>query len=127
MLFRSFYGQTPLVSDFNSDGYPDFIWVNINDRSRAFLNKGGKNQFLKVQLPNNASSLGAKVRVKRADGVLLNKVFTTGVGYMSDQTHTLFFGLGPSRSIPFLEIKWPDGFKKTYPVKQVNTLVQIKK
>ncbi len=37
------YGITPLVSDFNKDGYLDLVWVNIDSPTKVFMNKGGKN------------------------------------------------------------------------------------
>jgi hypothetical protein len=33
-----FFGQTPIVVDFNSDNYPDLVYLNQNGPVRVFLN-----------------------------------------------------------------------------------------
>ena len=37
-----FFGQTPIVVDFNSDNYPDLVYLNQNGPVRVFLNDGSK-------------------------------------------------------------------------------------
>ena len=36
------FGITPLVSDFNQDGYLDLVWANIGSPSLVFMNNGGE-------------------------------------------------------------------------------------
>ena len=55
------YGITPLVSDFNQDGYPDIIHVNLQGTSRALISKGGPNRYLKFAMPDNIACLGVKI------------------------------------------------------------------
>ena len=103
------YEISPLVADFNDDGYLDIIRVNLDGPSRAFLNSGGPNGFLKVRLPDNVHSLGAIVEVILADGKKLTKQFTSGEGLASDQSHDLIFGLGSTSSIEKVSISYANG------------------
>ena len=92
------YSIAPITADFNADGYPDIVHVNIAGRSQAFLSKGGDAGFLKVRLPNRVSSIAATVEVTLADGSILTKPFVSGEGLGSDPSHVLVFGLGDQRA-----------------------------
>lgn len=88
------YGITPLTADFNQDGYPDLVHVNLLGKQKVFLSKGGDQGYLKIKLPNTVDSIGSKVRVTLDDGRTLIQHFVVGEGLCSDQSHTLIFGLG---------------------------------
>ena len=88
-----YFGISPLTADFNQDGYPDLIHINLLGPQKVFLSKGGDAAYLKVRLPNTASSVGAKVEVTLKDGSVLNNTFVVGEGLCSDQSHILIFGL----------------------------------
>ncbi len=92
------YSISPITADFNADGYPDIVHVNIAGRSQAFLSKGGDAGFLKVTLPNRVSSIAATVEVTLSDGSMLTKPFVSGEGLCSDPSHILVFGLGDQRA-----------------------------
>jgi len=92
------YSIAPITADFNADGYPDIVHVNIAGRSQAFLSNGGDNAYLKVKLPNRVSSIAATVEVTLADGSMLTKSFVSGEGLCSDPSHTLIFGLGDQQA-----------------------------
>ena len=92
------YAITPITADFNADGYPDIVHVNIAGRSQAYLSMGGDAGFLKVKLPNHVSSIAAIVEVTLADGSMLTKPFVSGEGLGSDPSHILVFGLGDQRA-----------------------------
>jgi hypothetical protein len=87
------FGMTPLAGDFNGDGRPDIAQINIGGRSTVLLNKGGKNHYLKVVLPDTARSLGAIVSVKMLSGKIISKPFLVGKNLGGDSSHALFFGL----------------------------------
>ena len=88
------YGITPLTADFNQDGYPDLVHVNLLGPQKVFLSQGGDQGFLKVKLPNTVASIGAKVTVTLEDNSRIVQTFVVGEGLLSDQSHTLIFGLG---------------------------------
>jgi hypothetical protein len=88
------YAISPLMSDFNQDGYLDLIWTNIGSPTLAYLNNGGQNNYLDVKLEDNAKTLGAKVIVKTESGKILTEDFIVGEGLSSDQSAIVHFGLG---------------------------------
>jgi len=93
-----YFGISPLTADFNQDGYPDLIHVNLLGPQKVFLSKGGNANYLKVKLPNTVKSVGAKVVVTLADGSRLHNTFVVGEGLCSDQSHVLNFGLGEQQA-----------------------------
>jgi hypothetical protein len=88
------YSIAPITADFNQDGYPDIVHVNLAGRSQVFLSQGGEAGYLKVKLPNNVASIAATVTVTLDDGTTLMKPFVSGEGLCSDPSHVLIFGLG---------------------------------
>ncbi|MDF1665443.1 MAG: VCBS repeat-containing protein, partial [Planctomycetota bacterium] len=119
------YEIAPLLADFNGDGYLDQIRVNLAGRSRAFLSKGGRNKFLKVQLPINAKWLGAKVSLVLKNGTTLVDWHVSGEGLCSDQEHVIVFGLGESRIPNKIIVNAPGGLKIEQAIHEANTLVKV--
>jgi hypothetical protein len=103
------YEITPLVADFNNDGYLDVVRVNLAGPTRAFLSGGGKNGFVKIRLSDTPASIGALVEVGLRGGRKLTKQFTSGEGLASDQSHDLIFGLGDAKSIENVTVFYADG------------------
>lgn len=54
------FAITPLISDFNLDGYQDLVWVNISGPAKVFLNKGGDNNYLQLTFLENAKKYWCK-------------------------------------------------------------------
>lgn len=65
------YAITPLVSDFNKDGYSDLIYVNLSSDIQAHINNGGAHHYLGIRFPENADYAGSKVTVAMSDGQIL--------------------------------------------------------
>jgi len=119
------YEITPLLADFNNDGYRDIIKINLAGKSRAFLSRGGKAGYLKVRLPETAESLGALVEVERGDGVKLTQQFTSGEGLGSDQSHELIFGLGDNKLIKQVTVHYANGTTRQMGPQEVNSTLQV--
>ena len=102
------YGISPLTADFNKDGYPDLIHINLKGPQKVFLSTGGDANYLKVQLPNTVASIGAKVMVGLDNGTVLHNTFVVGEGLCSDQTHVLTFGLGLQKATT-ISVSYLDG------------------
>lgn len=118
------YGISPLTADFNQDGYPDLIHMNLSDTQNIFMSKGGSQGYLKVQLPNNVDSIGANVTVKLEDGTSLVRQFVLGEGLVSDQSHILIFGLGEQIAIS-IAIENLVGFTKQLTGEFRNELINV--
>ena len=120
------FGVTSLVSDFNKDGYLDMIWTNIDTPSLAYINKGGENNYLQVDLGEFVYAQGAKVTVTTPTKTLTDWL-VTGEGLASDQTALLQFGLGKEEQITRIEINLVNGVNLIVDRPQINTLLDLKK
>lgn len=118
------YAITPLVSDFNKDGYLDMIWTNIGSPSLAYLNKGNTNNYIQIYLSKNAKNIGAIVTVNLASDKKLTDFLITGEGLASDQTSVLHFGLGKGIAIKNITIKRIDGSAQTIENPEINTTIK---
>lgn len=121
-----YYGMTPLVSDFNADGYPDLVYINLDGPVRAFLNNGGANHFVKIVIQDSASSLGASVTLTKLDGTIMNKQVVTSTGMLSDQSDVLTFGIGRDESVQSVIITWPDGRVETIREVEIDQQIVVK-
>lgn len=118
------YSISPIHADFNQDGYPDVVHVNLAGRSQAFISKGGDAGYLKVKLPNQVSSIAAVVSVMLEDGATLTKPFVSGEGLGSDPSHILTFGLGGGTATS-VSVHCIDGKRQEHTGKFRNELVEI--
>jgi len=102
------YAITPLVSDFNKDGYLDLVWVNIGSSTKVFINDGGTNNYLQLSFAENAENIGAKVKVTTTSGRVITEDYIIGEGLVSDQSATVHIGLGKD-SIKNVEVIYING------------------
>lgn len=107
-VVNKYYGITPLTSDFNKDGYPDLIYINLNGPVKAYINDGGNHNYISVRLPETSLYAGATVTVTLNDGTILSDVYAIGEGFCSDQTATLTFGLGKLESVASISVLLPN-------------------
>jgi hypothetical protein len=121
-----FYGITALVSDFNKDGYLDLIWTNIDGPAFAYLNEGGSNNHIQINLVENAATMGAKVTVETPTKKLTDWL-VTGEGLASDQTALLNFGLGDETTVNKITIQYSNGKVEELLNPKVNTIVDVQK
>jgi enediyne biosynthesis protein E4 len=61
---------------------------------------------------SNRMGLGAQIRVTTDDGRKLYNEATTSTGYAASSDPRVHFGLGGSRVISELEIRWPSGTRQ---------------
>ncbi len=120
------FGITSLVSDFNQDGYLDMIWTNIDTPSMAYINQGGTNNYLQVDLGDDAESQGAKVMVETSTKKLTDWL-VSGEGLASDQTALLNFGLGTETSINKITVNYANGSVFELEKPAINSVIDIKK
>jgi hypothetical protein len=103
------FSIAPVTADFNNDGRPDIVHINIAGRSKVFLSSGeSRNGFLKVQLPRDVSSIGAMVTIELEDGKKLFRPFVSGEGLSSDSSHIIIVGLGTQRADK-VSVRYIDG------------------
>ncbi|TCL62620.1 VCBS repeat protein [Mariniflexile fucanivorans] len=119
------FGITALVSDFNKDGYLDMIWTNIDSPSLAYINKGGVNNFIQIDLEDAAKDQGAKVTITTATKTL-TEWLVTGEGLASDQTALLHFGLGQDTEVKRVLVQYLNGKTDEVINPKINTILNIK-
>ncbi|WP_299312788.1 CRTAC1 family protein [uncultured Aquimarina sp.] len=120
------FGITSLVSDFNQDGYLDMVWTNIDTPSLAYINQGGTNNYIQIDLKDNAESQGAKVTIE-TDTKKLTDWLVSGEGLASDQTALLNFGLGTDSSIHKITVNYTNGSTFELENPKINSIVDINK
>lgn len=119
------FSISPLTADFNNDGYPDLLHVNLNGPIKAFINDGGKGNFLKVKLPNNVASIGSTVKIATGSGKTYTAPFISGEGLCSDQSHVLIFGLGNEDKIQSVSVKYLSGKESVNENPTINSTVMV--
>jgi hypothetical protein len=122
---NALFGISPLTADFNNDGYPDLLQVNISGPIKAFINNGGKSNFLKVKLPNNLTSIGATIKVVTGSGKTYIAPYINGEGLCSDQSHILIFGLGDEDMVQSVNVQYLSGSKKVLKNPKINTTLKV--
>ena len=105
------------VGDFDNDGDPDLLIVNMNEAPSLLRNdnKSG-NAWIQVALKgtrSNRDAIGARVGVT-AGGRVLTGVKLSQSGYYSVNDPRLHFGLGAARAIDAIEVTWPSGGVETW-------------
>jgi hypothetical protein len=99
--------------DLDNDGFIDAA-INCNDGRAVILrNRGGNgNHWLSLQLIGSASNrdgIGASVRIVRDDGGEQYAFVSTSGSYLSASDKRAHFGLGKSKQVTLVEIRWPSG------------------
>jgi hypothetical protein len=100
-------------ADFDNDGRVDAVVSVANGPAKLFHNvTAGDSHWLAIRLRGrraNRQGLGAVVHVHLPDGRDLYNQATTTVGYASSSEAVVRFGLGSSRAVESVEIRWPGG------------------
>ena len=122
---NALYGISPLTADFNNDGYPDLLHINLDGPVKAFINEGGDANYVKVKLPDNVASIGATITVTTASGKTYTAPFISGEGLMSDQSHVVVFGLGDEDSLHDITVRYLSGDEKIIESPKVNSIVEV--
>src|SRR5271157_4483522 len=97
--------------DMDNDGRIDAVVTVLNGKLRYFHNisKNG-NHWILLKLigrKSNRMGLGAQIRITAEDGSKQYNEATTAVGYACASDSRVHFGLGASKTIREIGIKWP--------------------
>ncbi len=99
--------------DIDNDGRIDAVVTVLNGPLKYFHNvsKNG-NHWILLKLTgkkSNRMGLGAQIRVTTEDGKSQYNEATTAVGYACASDSRVHFGLGASKTIREIDIRWPSG------------------
>ena len=65
-----------------------------------------------VGTKSNRMGIGARIRITTDDGRMLYNEATTSTGYAASSDPRVHFGLGNSRVMKEIEIRWPSGTRQ---------------
>lgn len=109
-------GKALCVGDLNDDQRPDLLASQNNGPVLGFYNQCRGNKPLAVRLrggAGNPTAAGAVVTVRLSDGKSQTQEIYAGGGYLSQNSPTLFFGLGSHETAQKIEVRWPGGAVQT--------------
>jgi len=101
------------------------VRINLQGQSKVQMSQGHDNDYLKLELPNTAASLGAVATAHLTSGKKLTKQFITSEGLGSDSTHLLYFGLGKGDGVDSVEIQYLKGAVQTIDNPAVNSVIKV--
>jgi enediyne biosynthesis protein E4 len=96
--------------------YGDLVVTALGAPVRVFRNiTDNRNHWLLIKLvgtKSNRMGIGAQIRVTTNDGRMLYNEATTSTGYAASSDPRVHFGLGSSRGLKEIEIRWPSGTRQ---------------
>jgi len=102
--------------DLFNDGRMDLVVTALGGPVRIFRNvtQTGNHWILlkPVGTKSNRMGIGAQIRVTTDDGRKLYNEATTSTGYAASSDPRVHFGLGKSRVMREIEIRWPSGARQ---------------
>jgi hypothetical protein len=103
--------------DIDNDGRIDAVVTVLNGKAKYFHNiSQNGNHWILLKLvgkKSNRMGLGAQVRITTDNGLKQYNEVTTAVGYACSSDSRVHFGLGASKTIKEIEIRWPSGIRQT--------------
>src|ERR1035441_7690590 len=104
--------------DIDNDGRVDVVVNVLNGKAKYFHNLSRPDHhwiLLKlVGKKSNRMGLGAQIRITGEDGLKQYNQVTTAVGYACSSDPRVHFGLGASKTVREIEIKWPRSMRHTF-------------
>lgn len=117
------FSISTLSADFNQDGAPDLVHINLAGKSKAFISNNATKSFVKVQLPNTVASVSAMVMAKLSDGRTIYEPFVKGEGLCSDSSPIVTIGAGDA-TVLSIAVKYLSGHIETFATPELgSTLV----
>jgi hypothetical protein len=102
--------------DLNNDGRMDLVVTALGASVSVFRNiTETRNHWVLLKLTgtkSNRMGIGAQIRIITDDGRMLYNEATTSTGYAASSDPRVHFGLGSSRVMREIEIRWPSGIRQ---------------
>ncbi|MGI8988166.1 MAG: CRTAC1 family protein [Bryobacteraceae bacterium] len=115
------------IGDLDGDGRPEVVIVNMNERPSLLKNTGPRRNSVAISLigtKSNRSAIGARCMVT-AGGRKQTSAVVGGGSYLSQNSFTLYFGLGDADRAERIEIVWPNGDTQAWSNVAVNRALTI--
>ncbi len=102
--------------DLNNDGRVDLVITGLGAPTRVLQNEtANQNHWIILQLQgvkSNRMGLGARVQIVTDAGTSQYAEATTSTGYAASSDPRVHFGLGTSRMLGKVRIRWPSGIQQ---------------
>ncbi len=102
--------------DLDNDGRMDLVVTALGAPVSVFRNiTETHNHWVLLKLTgtkSNRMGIGARIRITTDDGRMLYNEATTSTGYAASSDPRVHFGLGSSRVMREIEIRWPSGTRQ---------------
>lgn len=125
---QSLVGRGLAVADYNRDGLPDVLVVNLEGEAVLLQNRSRGGHWLDVRLQQtgaNRFGIGARVELRCGGLTQLREVKTCG-SVLSAQDPVAHFGLGDRQSPATLKIMWADGTLRELVVDRLDQTVTVR-
>ena len=100
------------LGDYNNDGKPDIVVMNHSANVFLWENQAvTENNYLKVNLEgtqSNRDGIGSRIEIS-SNGKVQHRATLCGEGYLGQNSHTEFFGVGNSTNIDYVKVTWLSG------------------
>jgi hypothetical protein len=121
-------GRGSAAGDFDNDGDLDLLVLNLNGPARLYRNDGGnRGNWIMVRTvgtAGNRDGIGARIRVK-SGGTTQVRDIRSSSGYLSQSDPRAHFGVGKSKKVDRIEVRWPSGRTSTLDNVKVNQVVTV--
>jgi hypothetical protein len=104
------------IGDLDGDSRPEILIVNMNQPPSILKNRGPRHDWVALTLQgtrSNRNAVGARVTVTAGGRKQIGEVMSGG-SYYSQNSMTLYFGLGAAGMIDRIEVRWPSGAIETW-------------
>jgi hypothetical protein len=115
------------IGDLDGDGRPEIVIVNMNEKPALLKNTGPRRNAIGITLigtRSNRSAIGARCTVEAGGRKQLADVVSGG-SYFSQNSPTLYFGLGSAERVDRIEVRWPHGETQAWSNVAANRTVEL--
>ncbi len=115
------------TGDLDGDGRPEIVIVNIGEAPSLLKNLSRRGNALSLTLrgtKSNRSAIGARVKLVTGRHTQTAEV-ASGGSYYSQNSMTLYFGLGAAQKADRIEIRWPSGLVQQWTDVAANRILKI--
>jgi hypothetical protein len=121
-------GRGSAAGDFDDDGDLDLLVLNLNGPARLYRNDGSnRGNWIMVRTvgtAGNRDGIGARIRVT-SGGTTQVRDIRSSSGYLSQSDPRAHFGVGKSKKVDRIEVRWPSGRTSTLDNVKVNQVITV--